>query len=52
MKALALSVVLASAAVALAPVARAEMPIGNYNLAIAGRYDFHTWAWAVSPCKS
>ena len=51
MRALACSVVLASAAVTLAPVARAEMPLGNYNLAITGRYDFHTWAWAVSPCK-
>jgi len=51
MRILAVGVIFASAAVALAPVARADMPIGNYDLAVAGRYDFHTWAWAISPCK-
>ncbi len=51
MKVLALSAALASAAVALAPVAGAEMAIGNYDLQIVGRYDFHTWVWAISPCK-
>ncbi len=51
MKTAALTVILTSAAVTLAPVARAEMPLGNYDLAVAGRYDFHTWAWAISACK-
>ncbi len=50
MKALAPGVILALAAVALAPVARADMQIGNYELAIANRYDFHTWVWAISQC--
>jgi len=46
---LALSVALTVAAVALAPAARAES-LGNYKLNIEGRYDFHTWLWATSPC--
>lgn len=50
MKALTLSVALAVSAVALAPVARADMPLGNYELQIEGRYDFHTWVWVVSGC--
>lgn len=33
-----------------APVAEADMISGNYQLNIAGRYDFHTWAWAVASC--
>jgi hypothetical protein len=36
---------------ALAPVARADMALGNYDLQIVGRYDFHTWVWSVSPCS-
>jgi len=51
MKAVALSVILASAAVTFAPVARADMSIGNYDLHVEGRYDFHTWAWAISECR-
>jgi hypothetical protein len=47
-KTLTLSVALMLAAVALAPVARADMLIGNYELQIPGRYDFHTWVWAIS----
>ncbi len=50
MKTLALGLIFASAAVTLAPVARADMPVGNYDLEIAGRYDFHTWVWAISQC--
>jgi hypothetical protein len=49
-KTLALSVALTVAAVALAPVARAEMALGNYELQIPARYDFHTWVWVVSGC--
>ena len=50
MRTLTLSVALTVAAVALAPVARAES-LGNYDLQIQGRYDFHTWVWAFSPCS-
>jgi hypothetical protein len=49
-KTLKLGVVLTVAAVALAPVARADMALGNYELQIVGRYDFHTWVWVVSGC--
>ncbi len=50
MKTLTLSVALTGAAVALAPAARADMALGNYELQIVGRYDFHTWVWVVSGC--
>ncbi|WP_242456344.1 hypothetical protein [Mycolicibacterium sp. P1-18] len=30
--------------------AAASMPIGNYEMNIIGRYDFHTWVWAVAAC--
>ncbi|OBF09137.1 hypothetical protein [Mycobacterium sp. 852002-10029_SCH5224772] len=26
------------------------MPYGNYDLQIEGRYDFHTWVWAITAC--
>ena len=51
MKTLTLGVALTVAAAALAPVAGAES-LGNYQLHIDGRYDFHTWIWAMSPCGS
>lgn len=44
--------VFASAAMLSAPIANADMLSGNYELRIEGRYDFHTWAWAVSRCGS
>lgn len=50
MRALALSTGLAVVAVAVAPVAHAAMLPGNYELQLTGRYDFHTWVWAVSSC--
>jgi hypothetical protein len=50
MKTLALGVILVLTAV-LAPVARADKLVGNYELAIANRYDFHTWVWAIRPCQ-
>ena len=43
--------ILTLAAVTLAPVARANMLLGNYDLQIVGRYDFHTWVWAVTSCS-
>ena len=30
--------------------AAVSMPIGNYEANIVGRYDFHTWVWAVAAC--
>ncbi|MHA3020695.1 hypothetical protein ACXPWS_10530 [Mycobacterium sp. BMJ-28] len=33
-----------------APGAFAETPYGNFELRIQGRYDFHTWIWALSGC--
>ena len=44
--------ILTFAAMAFAPVARANMALGNYNLQIIGRYDFHTWLWSISWCTS
>src|SRR4051812_30625785 len=34
-----------------APTADADMTSGNYQLSIPDRYDFHTWAWAISSCR-
>jgi hypothetical protein len=45
------SVAVVVAAMGLAPIARAGMFIGNYQLEIQGRYDFHTWVWAITPCS-
>lgn len=38
------------AATAQAPTAQAGMAFGNYDLHIVGRYDFHTWVWAITKC--
>ncbi|WP_099247488.1 hypothetical protein [Mycobacterium sp. shizuoka-1] len=39
-------------AVALAPPATAQMFLGNYELNMPDRRDFHTWVWsATTPCK-
>ena len=44
-------VVLLAAAVTLAPPAGAAgLKLGNYNANVDGRYDFHTWIWAISSC--
>lgn len=51
-RASALSVWLALAAAAFAPVAHADMVPGNYELQLTGRYDFHTWVWAISSCPA
>lgn len=47
--------VLAAAALTVAALitpatAYADTPYGNFELHIQGRYDFHTWLWAVSRC--
>jgi hypothetical protein len=49
-KTLACSIALTLVAWAAAPAAQAQMALGNYDLNIEGRYDFHTWLWSVSPC--
>jgi hypothetical protein len=43
---------MAALAITCAPPAAAQMPLGNYSLDIQGRFDFHTWLWAVTPCGS
>lgn len=41
-----------AAAMLCAPAAHGGVFYGNYQLVIPDRYDFHTWAWSVSNCKS
>jgi hypothetical protein len=48
---LTLSIPLMTAAVALAPVAHAGMPAGNYELHTP-RDPGHSWVWAVRPCQT
>ena len=45
---LALSIVLAATAAALAPVARADMNIGNYDVQWSRPWDFHTSVLQIS----
>jgi len=33
------------------PLAHADIRHGNFELRISGRYDFHTWLWALSSCQ-
>lgn len=40
----------AAAVMSLAPPSHAAPFFANYSLNIQGRYDFHTWTWAVSYC--
>jgi len=47
LKILAISVAVAATAIALGVPSRAQTQMGNYELHIQGRYDFHTWIWAV-----
>jgi hypothetical protein len=49
-KTLTLSVALTAAAFALAPVARAQMLLGNYEVRMA-RPPEHSWVWAVTACS-
>jgi len=43
-------VVLLAVALVTPAGAAADTPYGNFHLVIEGRYDFHTWLWAVSRC--
>jgi hypothetical protein len=46
----ALGAALVSVATFVAPTAYAANPIGNFELIIPDRFDFHTWVWFVTPC--
>lgn len=49
----ALSAVLVSTTLVMAPTASAAMPYGNYNLNIPDRRDFHTWVLsAIAVCRN
>jgi hypothetical protein len=39
------------AALGIPATAHAVTPYGNFEMQIQGRYDFHTWLWAVSRCR-
>jgi hypothetical protein len=40
----------AAVGVSTAPHAHSAPFFANYQLLVQGRYDFHTWAWAVTYC--
>jgi hypothetical protein len=42
---------LVSVATSVAPPAVAG-PIGNFNMIIPGRVDFHTWIWTLATCPN
>lgn len=42
--------VLTAMALTAAPPAWATTYVGNYELHIPDRYDFHTWVWAARAC--
>jgi hypothetical protein len=42
-------VAFAVAAVVAGAPCQAETPLGDYEVHIQGRYDFHTWVWAILP---
>ncbi|OBI74932.1 hypothetical protein [Mycobacterium sp. E740] len=43
-------IVLAFAVLLAPPSAHADTAYGNFHLVIQGRFDFHTWLWAISRC--
>jgi hypothetical protein len=48
-KILAISMTVAAAAIVFGAPSHAEISLGNYDMHIQGRYDFHTWVWTVVP---
>ena len=44
---LTISLAVAVAAIVFGVPSRAQTPLGNYELHIQGRHDFHTWIWAI-----
>jgi hypothetical protein len=47
---LAVTGLIMSVGIFVAPTADADMTSGNYQLSIPDRYDFHTWTWAIASC--
>lgn len=45
------AVAIAGALFGSAPASHAQTPHGNFEMRIEGRYDFHTWIWAISECE-
>nr|WP_065042420.1 hypothetical protein [Mycolicibacter heraklionensis] len=41
---------MATAGIFTSPPSKSEPFFANYQLFLTDRYDFHTWAWAVSHC--
>lgn len=52
MKITAITVAILAADIAFAAPCHAEIPVGNYDLHIEGRYDFHSWIWAIVPPRT
>lgn len=50
MKAVLLSLTVVCASLLGATPAVADTPHGNFELRLEGRYDFHTWIWALASC--
>lgn len=50
MKAVLLSLTVVCASLLGATPAVADTPRGNFELRLEGRYDFHTWIWALASC--
>ena len=46
-KILATAVAVTAAAIAFGAPSHAQIPLGNYEFHIQGRYDFHTWVWTM-----
>ena len=45
-----LTLALMTATTWLSPNVHADINVGNYDLNIQGRYDFHTWVWNLTGC--
>ena len=43
-------VLLTVAAVSASPAGAETYPLGNFNMNIPDRFDFHTWIWSVTGC--
>lgn len=50
MKVLSTYAITAVVALMGAAPANAGMGLGNYELRVPDRYDFHTWIWSAGPC--
>ena len=50
MKPLQVVVAIVAAMLVVAPAAHAAMGMGDYDLFITGRNDFHSWTWYITPC--